>query len=81
MYRQGRWYQVVNSSIECCRNDVFLKANSQDSITLAPFVVRFLITGRLKMNNTVVALSYSLHTLPGNDPFTSCKVEVEVLCD
>lgn len=66
----------MNSSIECCRNDVFLKAHSQGSIALVPFVVGFWIIARLKTNYTVVALSYSIHTWPWLDQSASHKVRI-----
>lgn len=71
----------MNSSIECCRNYIFLKAHSQGSITLVPFVVGFWIIARLKTNYTVVALSYSIHTWPWLDQSASHKVRIGGFCD
>lgn len=71
----------MNSSIECCRNYIFLKAHSQGSITLVPFVVGFWIIARLKTNYTVVALSYSIHTWLWLDQSASHKVRIGGFCD
>lgn len=71
----------MNSSIECCRKDVFLKAHSQGSIALVPFVVGFWIIARLKTNYTVVALSYSIHTWLWLDQSASHKVRIGGFCD
>lgn len=71
----------MNSSIECCRNYIFLKAHSQGSITLVPFVVGFWIIARLKTNYTVVALSYSIHPWLWLDQSASHKVRIGGFCD